>query len=253
MEAGYHFGDRVLYLHNPLMRGDDVGELQVRLGSLGFDPGRVDGYFGESTRLALMEFQANLALPADGICGPSTIDELKRLFGRSKEHIHGVREREYLRNRTRSSKELSVVICAVDELASIADLFSLRLRQSGVTSSSLHDTDQSTLAQIANSLRGDVSIHLDFSTSGAQLAYYSGFSYSSPGGEQLAKFLARNYAHLLPTTLTLKGMTLPILRETKMLTVAVQLSPASIWVATAPQLAEATVQAILDFTNNPEL
>jgi N-acetylmuramoyl-L-alanine amidase len=236
-----------------MMRGDDVGELQVRLGSLGFDPGRVDGYFGESTRLALIEFQENLALPADGICGPSTVDELKRLFGRSNEHIHGVREREYLRNHTRSSAELSVIVCAAEELASIAELFSLRLRQSGIPSHSLHDGDQSTLATVANSLHGDICIYLDFSTSGAQLAYYSGFSYTSPGGEQVAKFLARSYSALLPTPLTLKGMTLPILRETKMLTVAVQLSPASVWVNRAPELADLTVQSLLEFSTDSEL
>ena len=46
VEAGYSVGDRLLYLTSPMLRGDDVAELQLRLGALGFDAGRVDGIFG---------------------------------------------------------------------------------------------------------------------------------------------------------------------------------------------------------------
>ena len=46
VEAGVRLGDRHLYLHAPMFRGDDVADLQLRLGSLGFDAGRIDGIFG---------------------------------------------------------------------------------------------------------------------------------------------------------------------------------------------------------------
>src|SRR3954453_10791041 len=35
VEAGYRLGDRLLYLRSPMLRGDDVAELQRQLGTLG--------------------------------------------------------------------------------------------------------------------------------------------------------------------------------------------------------------------------
>src|SRR5690606_14136395 len=49
IEAGFRFGDRLLCLRSPMIRGDDVAELQLRLSKLGFDAGRVDGIFGPAT------------------------------------------------------------------------------------------------------------------------------------------------------------------------------------------------------------
>ena len=63
VEAGFRLGDRFLYHRQPMMRGDDVAELQRRLSALGFDTGRVDGIFGDLTSRALAEFQRNLGLP----------------------------------------------------------------------------------------------------------------------------------------------------------------------------------------------
>ena len=62
-------GDRFLYRRTPMLRGDDVAELQQRLSALGFDTGRVDGIFGDATSAALGEFQRNVGLPVDGIAG----------------------------------------------------------------------------------------------------------------------------------------------------------------------------------------
>ncbi len=69
VEAGFRLGDRFLYRRTPMLRGDDVAELQQRLGALGFDAGRVDGIFGDATSAALGDFQRNAGLPVDGILG----------------------------------------------------------------------------------------------------------------------------------------------------------------------------------------
>ena len=79
VEAGFALGDRNLYRRAPMFHGDDVAELQRRLSALGFDPGGVDGIFGDRTAEALGEFQRNVGLRADGICGYLTIAELTRL------------------------------------------------------------------------------------------------------------------------------------------------------------------------------
>ena len=53
VEAGFRLGDRLLYRRSPMLQGDDIAEVQRRLSGLGFDPGGVDGIFGDSTHLAL--------------------------------------------------------------------------------------------------------------------------------------------------------------------------------------------------------
>ena len=73
IEAGFQLGDRLLYLHVPMFRGDDIADLQLQLNSLGFDAGQVDGIFGPDTSKALIEFQHNIGLTADGISGIETI------------------------------------------------------------------------------------------------------------------------------------------------------------------------------------
>ena len=98
-EAGYRLGDRLLYLKRPMIRGEDVQELQSRLSQLGFDPGRVDGIFGPDSEKAVLEFQRNRSLTEDGTAGPEVITELRLLvrgtIGAGRE---AVREREWLRS-----------------------------------------------------------------------------------------------------------------------------------------------------------
>ena len=62
-----------------MLRGDDIADLQLRLGSLGFDAGRADGIFGPETERAVADFQRNAGLTSDGVAGPQTIAELQRL------------------------------------------------------------------------------------------------------------------------------------------------------------------------------
>ncbi len=97
-EAGYRLGDRLLYFRRPMIRGEDVSELQSRLNSLGFDSGKVDGIFGPDTEAAVIEFQHNRGLAEDGKSGPSVVTELHLVTrGEMKEGRQAVREREWLR------------------------------------------------------------------------------------------------------------------------------------------------------------
>ena len=53
-------------------RGSSVRRLQARLAAEGFDPGGVDGVFGEKTRSAVMRFQRAHGLTRDGVVGEDT-------------------------------------------------------------------------------------------------------------------------------------------------------------------------------------
>lgn len=79
-EARWKLGDRTLKVESPLMRGDDVAALQARLIEMGFNPGRVDGFYGPLTEKAVAEFQKSVGVKIDGICGPGTVISLMRLM-----------------------------------------------------------------------------------------------------------------------------------------------------------------------------
>jgi N-acetylmuramoyl-L-alanine amidase len=102
VEAGFALGDRLLYLARPMLRGDDVRELQERLNRLGFDSGQVDGIFGTDTAAAVAEFQLNVGIDPDGTAGPATMDAVRRLY---RQHqavpASDVRERHRLGQRIR--------------------------------------------------------------------------------------------------------------------------------------------------------
>ena len=52
--------------------GPAVEELQSRLSRLGYNPGTVDGVFGPTTQQAVIEFQRDRGLEADGVVGSGT-------------------------------------------------------------------------------------------------------------------------------------------------------------------------------------
>lgn len=147
-EARWKIGDRVLsFTPGHLVHGEDVAQLQQRLGQLGFVLNRIDGIFGKDTDRCVREFQTNVGLRADGICGPEVFRALDRLnrtvTGGSQEHL---RELVSLENygRTRSLETATIVI----EPSSKPDL--------------LHGTQISISEvcwDIANRLEGRLSAH----------------------------------------------------------------------------------------------
>lgn len=60
-------------------QGQAVVRLQKQLKKLGFNPGKVDGYFGPATTAAVIAFQKSRGLLADGVAGPRTLTALKLL------------------------------------------------------------------------------------------------------------------------------------------------------------------------------
>lgn len=78
-DASYTLGTRDLsYIVSKPVAGDDVAQLQRRLGELGFYSGLVDGTFSVLTHSAVTEFQRDCGLSADGVVGSETVDTLGR-------------------------------------------------------------------------------------------------------------------------------------------------------------------------------
>jgi len=235
VEAGYRLGDRLLYRRREMSRGDDVADLQRQLSTLGFDPGRIDGIFGDETMAALREFQRNAGLPVDGICGPAVLATLHRLRVREggSDLVTPVRER--LRVAAGGSRNLSARRVAVGEYGGFATGVSSlchELRGLGATALELHDPDPSRQAAAANRADVDcfVSLRIVPELSTCTVAYYRGFAYESATSKHLAGLIQAR----LPRRLGLEdggtlGIALPILRETRMPAVEIQLgSPAMV-------------------------
>ncbi len=110
--ARWHLGDRLLqFTPGHLLRGDDVAQLQERLLTLGFSPGRVDSLFGPDTDRAVRAFQRGCGLPADGSVGPATL----RAFEGLRRSVsggapHSLRERESIRRSGHSLAGRTIVI-----------------------------------------------------------------------------------------------------------------------------------------------
>lgn len=78
-DASHVLGTRDLsYIVSKPLAGDDVAQLQRRLGELGFYSGIVDGAFAALTHSAVSEFQRDCGLADDGVVGADTLGTLGR-------------------------------------------------------------------------------------------------------------------------------------------------------------------------------
>ncbi len=227
IEAGWKLGDRLLLLSAPQLRGDDVEDLQRALNHVGFDCGRPDGILGPATISALVDFQRNCGLDADGVCGRKTVhmlDVLRRQSG-SGPGVASVRENESIR-RTTSLHSLRIVIGQFGGLSSLARSVARALRQQGATVMSTDEYDAAAQAAAAN--RFGATIYIGFearSDACADIAYFAVPSFESVGGRSLGAHLVRQLETALPLTPALRGMRLPVLRETRMPAVLCSLGP----------------------------
>jgi N-acetylmuramoyl-L-alanine amidase len=255
VEAGQALGDRFLYRRTPMLRGDDVAELQQRLSALGFDSGRVDGIFGDLTSAALGEFQRNVGLPVDGIAGAATVSELLRFGTRhhNSELVASVRDRERLRAAPRTLAGRRVAVGEEGGLdATVAALRRLLVNQGAVVTTH-HHPDGSIQASEANAGGAEVylGLRLDAGPRHCSTAYYGGERYTSPGGRRLAELLQAALSSALDLTDEgSRAMSLPVLRETRMPAVISEIGPATVVVEQGAAIARAVVAALGEWVDS---
>lgn len=247
--ARWQLGDRVLrYVPDHPLEGDDVGQLQKRLLSLGFTVGKIDGIHGAETDAAVRAFQIGVGLAADGTVGPETM----RAFEGLRRSVRGgsataLREREELRQGGTSLAGRTILVdpghggtdagvVAVNGLTeaglalAIATRIEGRLSAHGANVVFTHTgrTDAGTeeeRASFANSCGADLvlSLHSDHSTGmaghGAATFFYG---HSDEGGwstigERFADLVLREVvARTGLTDCRSHARTWPLLRRTRM-------------------------------------
>jgi N-acetylmuramoyl-L-alanine amidase len=261
VEAGYRLGDRLLYHRTPLLRGDDVHELQQRLGGLGFDAGRVDGYFGVNSAKALKDFQQNVGLTSDGICGPDTLEALHRLGGAGAGSGHGgeapteaeVRERDRLRRDRRGLQGRRVVVAEFGGLDALLSALARALQDEGAVVVALHHPDGSVLAADANAFDAEAYVGLSLRPGPAcTVSYYASPGFESVGGRRLAELTTVEVTSTFGAdSCTVRGMRLPVLRETQMPAIQLEIGLPQVAVEGAVELVGALVRAVVAWVDAP--
>ena len=250
VESGFALGDRWLYEHRPMLRGDDVGDLQGRLNALGFHAGREDAIFGPDTSSALREFQRNAGLNPDGIAGAETLDTLRRLGTLAGGSIASVREREQLR-RPRRLQGRRIYLSVAIGLEALGSVVTRDLRAAGAHA--LLDnsgSDPSVTAVQANRYEADLFFGLRSGDGpGCHCFYFATSSFRSEAGYRIASTVQASLASLMPGEVgDVRGRTFTVLRETRM--AAVVCEPAGDpdgmrrLVSRSPQVGEAIVAGV---------
>ena len=253
VEAGFGLGDRVLYLARPMLRGDDVADLQRRLGGLGFDAGRIDGILGPDTDTALREFQRHSGLRPDGVCGPATLAQLARLGPRisSPAAVAGVRERERLRDTPRHLHERRILVAHAGGLDAIATALARTLSATGALATVVQHRDPSAIASEANTLHAEVVVDLEIGPGPCWCAFYRSGDFESAGGRRLAELLTAELASAGFEVAEPRGMRLPTLRETRMPAVVTHLGPPTSAVTGAGAITAACATGLTTWIREP--
>lgn len=266
VEAGWRLGDRLLYLRSPMLRGDDVAELQRRLNELGFDVGRVDGILGPDTERATKDFQRNTALTCDGVVGPETRSQIDRFGSHAGEAtprggVAAVRERELLRCAPRTLAGRRIAVGNTGGLDVLAEALGRALREGGATVLALEHPDPSAHATAAN--EAGVDVYLGVATVSARAsespespactaAYYATRGYESPGGCRLAALIVDALGPVFAGgSCAAQGMSLPILRETRMPAVLCRVSPPQVIVQHTGDIARRLAHAVTVWASQP--
>lgn len=247
-EAVHNFGERLLCRRTPMMRGDDVAELQLLLGSLGFDTGWIDGIFGAETEDAVADFQRNAGLPVDGVAGPTTLATLTRLrlSANAARPVAAVRETERLRTGAQGLVGRRIVIGDLGQSPAVAAKIGGKLRSEGARVLLLHHRDGSTHARAANQFDAEMYLGLigvDDET--CSVSFYETDSFSSYGGRDFANLATDALSLALRIPGETVGTRSPVLRETRMPAIVFRLGPQQELLDSSAAIADAVHQAMV--------
>jgi N-acetylmuramoyl-L-alanine amidase len=258
VEAGWRSGERLLYRRNPMLRGDDVAELQTKLSILGFDTSGIDGIFGDETAAATAELQRNLGVLPDGICGPRTWEQLNLLCRDNDTMIPAATLREHLRHLERGNGLAGLRVVVGESggggFAAGVTATARALSRAGAVTLTVHDPDESRQAGVANAFRADCYIGLTLTASSTALSttYYAGFRYESTISKRLAEIVQAR----LPRAVDaidggVRGMAFIVLRETKMPAICIDIGRPALAVQRATEIASAILSSLNEWLQHP--
>lgn len=242
-EATYRLGERLLYLRQPRLRGDDVADLQDLLTRLGFDCQKVDGVFGPNTDVAIRAFQAEMGLTVDGILGPATLREIRRILPPHglgppvtylKEHLHF------------SSHANQPALCfELDGTSSLPGAIKRELVKYSYECLVLSEKDEHIAADFANSARASIAIGIKLSPKIEHIVlyYFQGIKSYSPLAKRICEAICDALNEMQIAAYS-KGSSLIFLKETKMPAFILEIGTSSQLIPKEPSIASAVASKL---------
>ena len=253
VENSYVLGDRLLYLSRPMLRGEDIAELQRSLGSLGFNAGKVDGIFGPDTQKAIELFQRNSGLVVDAIFGPNCMTALKRLGERVEQgSVAIVQEKEKIISKMKSDDNPSVALGHLGGFSPVVDRFAKKMRQSHIRVDVIGHYDESVHAAFCNKNNIDLYIGIFPPLAGERtISFYSAKGFASPGGTHFTELFSKIFLRQTGKTIETIGNSEKVLRETRMPAVAIRYGSTKDLITDSQTLLEVLIDAISSWFSEP--
>lgn len=253
VENSFVLGDRLLYLGRPMLRGEDIAELQRSLGGLGFNPGKVDGIFGPDTQTAVELFQRNSGLVVDAIFGPNCMVAIRRLGERVDQgSVAIVQEKERIITKLKSEDMPTIIIGHLGGFSPIADGFAKKLRELHMNIDVINHYDESEHAAICNKNNIDlyIGIYPPF-TNEKSISFYSAKGFTSPGGSHFTELFSEYFLTKTGSTIETLGNSEKILRETRMPAVVLRFASTKDLITDSQTIYEILKDSVLSWFSEP--
>mgnify|MGYP002885652497 FL=1 len=253
VENSYVLGDRLLYLTRPMLRGEDIAELQRSLGALGFNPGKVDGIFGPDTQEAVELFQRNSGLVVDAIYGPNCMTALKRLGERVEQgSVAVVQEKEKIISKMRSHDLPSIALGHLGGFSPVVDTFAKKMRESHIKVDVIGHYDESVHAAICN--KNNIDLYIGFFppvANESSISFYSAKGFASPGGTHFTELFSNNFLRQTGKIIETIGNSEKVLRETRMPAVAIRYGSTEDLITDSQTLLNVLIESISSWFSEP--
>lgn len=197
---------------------------------------------------ALEDFQRNGGLTPDGICGPHTVRMLELLRRQTGSGPGVASVRESLTTHA-SLRTLRIVVGQFGGLSSITRSISRALRSAGATVMSTDEYEAAAQAAAANRFGAHLYVGFEARPDERSLvSYFAVPTFESIGGRALATQVVAAWSTPLLAVPEIRGMRLPVLRETRMPAVLCSLGPVRAAVDATDAVTETIVEAVTTWT-----
>ena len=214
------------------------------LSTLGFSVGRIDGIWGPLTASALADFQLNMGLGGDGVCGGQTLQTLQRLvrpLGDASVVAH-ITERQRLES---AGGQLVGHRIAVGEPGGLEPVTASVRRaavRNGAEVLSVHHPDWSAQAVQVNRFGAAVYLGFEVKPAAPSISYFQGRHFVSRAGQWLAADISQRL-ELMFGEMPASGMGLPMLRESAMPAVLCRFEGLDLLLERSREVASAVAQS----------
>ncbi len=217
------------------------------LSTLGFSVGRIDGIWGPLTASALADFQLNMGLGGDSVCGRQTLQTLQRLvrpLGDASVVAH-ITERRRLETAGDQLAGHRIAIGEAGGLEPVTASVRRAIGRNGAEVLTVHHPDWSAQATQVNRFGAAVYIGFEVKPAAPSISYFEGRHFVSRAGQRLAADIARRLKPMFGEIPT-HGMGLPMLRESAMPAVLCRFEELGILLERNRKVANAVAQSTRD-------